>query len=289
MFNISVKQEEYLTYILSDENAHSRIEVVPERGGIIISWKIQGQEIFYLDKERFTHPDLSVRGGNPILFPICGNLPDNTFMYENQQYLLKQHGFARDSQWNVINQSTDDSAKIVLSLKSNEQTRLVYPFDFELNFNYEIQGNKLIVRQFYTNNSDVKMPFSAGFHPYFWCLDKSQLELNIPGSEYQNQITKETHKFDGLLDFNQDEIDIIFKSITSNTTGFIDNQRRLKLDINYTKFFSTLVFWTVKGKDFICLEPWSAPRNSLNTGEKLTYIEPGNTEEAVVEMIVSYF
>lgn len=289
MFNISLKQEEYLTYILSDEKANSRMEVVPERGGIIISWRIQGQDILYLDKERFLNPDLSVRGGIPILFPICGNLPDNVFIYNSKQYLLKQHGFARDSQWNLVDQSTDDSAKIVLNLKSNAQTRLIYPFDFELNFSYELQGNKLLISQKYTNNSDVKMPFSSGFHPYFWCKDKSQLELDIPAVEYQNQITKEIHNFDGLLDFNQDEIDIAFKSITGNTTGFIDHQRRLRVNINYTDFFSTLVFWAIKGKDYICLEPWSAPRNALNTGEQLNYIEPGNTEEAVIEMMVSYF
>ncbi|MFM8008354.1 MAG: aldose epimerase, partial [Dolichospermum sp.] len=76
MFTIDIQQKQYKTYILSDKTAGTQIEVVPERGGIITSWLVQGQEIFYMDSERFTHPDLSVRGGNPILFPLCGNLPD---------------------------------------------------------------------------------------------------------------------------------------------------------------------------------------------------------------------
>lgn len=289
MFNIALKENQYLSYILSDEKAHSRIEVVPERGGIISSWRIQGQEILYLDKERFTNPELSIRGGIPILFPICGNLPDNLFIYHNKQYYLKQHGFARDSSWNVIKKSTDNSAKITLNLSSNKQTKLVYPFDFELNFSYEIQGNKLIISQEYTNNSNQEMPFSIGFHPYFWCRDKSKIALDIPAVEYQDQITQTIHPLPNSLDYNQDEIDIIFKSINSNTTGFTDHERKLKLTMHFSQLFASLVVWTVKGKEYICLEPWSAPRNALNTGEQLNYLQPGETQKSVVEMIVSYF
>ncbi|OBQ33654.1 MAG: hypothetical protein AN487_19915, partial [Anabaena sp. CRKS33] len=61
MFTIDIQQRQYKTYILSDKTAGTQIEVVPERGGIITSWLVQGQEIFYMDAERFTHADLSVR------------------------------------------------------------------------------------------------------------------------------------------------------------------------------------------------------------------------------------
>jgi len=67
--------------------------VVPERDGIITSWRIQSQEL-YLDAEGFANPDLTVVEFH--LFPICGNLSDNTYTYDGQQYTLKQHGFARD-------------------------------------------------------------------------------------------------------------------------------------------------------------------------------------------------
>ena len=69
VFAIALKQKQYKTYILSDETANSALEVVPERGGIATSWLVEGKEIFYLDAERFANPDLTVRGGIPILFP----------------------------------------------------------------------------------------------------------------------------------------------------------------------------------------------------------------------------
>jgi galactose mutarotase-like enzyme len=290
MFTIALQQQQYKTYILSDESAGSQVEVVPERGGIITRWRIQGQEIFYLDAERFTHPDLSVRGGNPILFPICGNLPDNAYSHNGQQYTLKQHGFARDLPWEVSEQQTQGKASLTLVLNSNEQTKAVYPFDFQLVFTYELQGNTLSIRQQYKNLSSTSLPFSAGFHPYFLTGgDKTQLEFHIPSQQYQDQKTKEIHAFDGNFDFNRDEIDVAFGNLTSQSATVTDSSRKLKLTLDYDPIYSKLVFWTLKGKDFYCLEPWTAPRNALNTSENLTVLEPGNELLTTFRLTANFF
>ncbi|MEH2322365.1 MAG: aldose epimerase [Nostoc sp.] len=289
MFSIAVQQQQYKTYILSDEGVGSQLEVVPERGGIITRWRIQGQEIFYLDTERFTHPELSVRGGNPILFPICGNLPNNTYTYDGKQYTLKQHGFARELPWKATEQKTQDKASLTVVLNSNEQTKAVYPFDFQVAFTYELQGNILEVRQEYKNFSSTPMPFSAGFHPYFLCGDKTQLEVEIPSKQYQDNQTKEIHSFDGNFDFSRDEIDFAFGQLTSQSATAIDRSRNLKLTLDYDHFSTYVVFWTVKGKEFYCLEPWSATRNSLNTGDNLTVLAPGASHTASIRLTANFF
>ncbi|BAZ20780.1 aldose 1-epimerase [Kalymmatonema gypsitolerans NIES-4073] len=268
----------------------SRLEVVPERGGIITSWQVQNQEILYLDEERFANPQLSVRGGVPILFPICGNLPDNTYTLNDKQYTLKQHGFARDLPWkSTQDQVTPEKASLTLVLSSNEQTRAVYPFDFKLAFTYQIEGNTLEIKQQYTNLSTEPMPFSTGFHPYFLTVDKTQLKFEIPGQEYQDQITKEIHSFNGDFDFNRDEIDVAFKQLSAKSATVTDHARKLKLTLEYDDTYSTLVFWTVKGKNYYCLEPWSAPRNAINTGEHLTVLKPQASHTATVRLTANFF
>ena len=192
-----------------------QVEIVPERGGIVTVWRIQGQEVFYLDTERFTHPELSVRGGNPILFPLCGNLPDNTYSVDGQVYTIKQYGFARELPWTVGAQNTTDKASLTLVLSSNDQTKAVYPFDFEISFTYQLKGNTLEIKQEYKNLSATPMPFSAGFHPYFLCGDKSKLEVEIPSKEYQDNQTKKIESFDGKFDFEKPEIDFAFGSLSS--------------------------------------------------------------------------
>ncbi|WP_390883212.1 aldose epimerase family protein [Kovacikia minuta] len=119
MFEIATQHDRYTTYILSDQETNSILEIVPERGGIVTRWQVHGKDILYLDAERFADPALSVRGGIPILFPICGNLPDNTYTYNGQTYTLKQHGFARDLAWEVTEQVTQDRVSLTLVLNSN--------------------------------------------------------------------------------------------------------------------------------------------------------------------------
>jgi galactose mutarotase-like enzyme len=284
MYKIAIEQKQYQTYILSDETADTQVEIVPERGGIATHWRIKGQEIFYLDTERFTHPDLSVRGG-----PLCGNLPDNTYKVDGQTYEIKQHGFARELPWLVTEQNTGSKASLTLTLNSNEQTKTVYPFDFQLNFTYELQGNSLIIEQEYKNLSAQPMPFSAGFHPYFLCGDKGGLEVELPSKNYQDNQTKQTQAFNGKFDFNQAEIDFAFGDLTAKSATVIDRDRQLKLQLNYDSFCNWLVFWTVKGKDFYCLEPWSATRNAFNTGDNLTILPPGGSRMATVRLSANFF
>lgn len=288
MFAITLQQQQYKTYILSDASAKSQLQVVPERGGIITSWRVQGEEILYLDAERFTNPGLTVRGGIPILFPICGNLPDNTYTYQGQQYTLKQHGFARDLPWEVTESAAQDLVSLTVVLNSSEQTRAVYPFDFQLIFTYQLLGNSLEIRQRYINRSSASMPFSTGLHPYFGTLDKTQLKFEIPADQFQDQRTKSTHSFAGGFDLSQDEIDVAFQQLDERSATVTDASRQMQLQLSWDDTYSTVVFWTVKGKDFYCLEPWSAKRNALNTGEHLTYLSPGSSCETSVRMAVSF-
>lgn len=195
MFAVTTEQQQYKTYILTDQSRAARLEVVPERGGMITRWQVQNQELLYLDAERFAHPDLSVRGGVPILFPICGNLPNNVYTIHGQSYTLKQHGFARDLAWEVIDQASQDHAEITLSLTSSDQTRQVYPFDFQLIFTYRLQGQSLLLHQRYINRSDQPMPFSSGLHPYFLVTDKTKLQFEIPATQFQDQRNQTRHSF----------------------------------------------------------------------------------------------
>ncbi|GGA42362.1 aldose epimerase [Okeania sp. KiyG1] len=280
----NVGQNQNQPYILSDETTQSLVVVVPERGGIITDWRTQDQKIFYMDKERFADPTLSVRGGIPLLFPICGNVVDDTYTLDGESYKIKQHGFARTLPWEVTQQSTENGASITVTLRSSDETRAVYPFNFELNYTYILRGNTLEMRYSHTNLSQKPMPFATGIHPYFAVNDKSQLEFDLPSNEYKLKGEPTVNTFSGEFDFNAEEIDWAFVNLSKQSAVVTDKSRNLKLTINYDSNYSTLVFWTVKGKDFYCLEPWTAPRNAMNTGESLLIAEPGKTVETVISM-----
>lgn len=288
MFAIALKADRYPTYVLRDSEASARAEVVPERGGLITRWQINGQDILYFDAERFANPELSVRGGVPVLFPICGNLPDNRYSLDGQNYSLKQHGFARDLPWQTLGQDVTDAAELTLALDSSEATRSLYPFEFRLRFTYRLVGHTLEIHQQITNLSDRPLPFSTGLHPYFEVKDKSQLSFELPASQYQDHISGEVSSFDGSFDFERDEIDVAFKQLSATSATVSDANLKRRLTVSWSDTYSTLVFWAVKGKDYYCLEPWSAPRNAINTGEQLQTIAPQQTYEAAVKFQVEF-
>jgi galactose mutarotase-like enzyme len=288
VFAVALKADPSPTYVLSDSEAGARLELIPDRGGIATQWQVEGQEIFYFDRDRFADPSLSVRGGIPILFPICGNLPDNQYSLNGQTYSLKQHGFARDLPWQVTQQAVTDAASLTLDLTSNETTLAQYPFGFKLAFTFKLRGHILELQQRFTNLAHVPMPFSTGLHPYFLVEDKSQLEFEIPSTEFRNHLTGRVEAFGGSFDFGQDEIDLAFQNLTAPAATVTDHHLRRRLTVSWSADYSKLVFWTVKGKNYYCLEPWTAPRNALNTGENLLIIEPQQTLETTVRLAVAF-
>lgn len=288
MFEISLKQDEYPTYILSDKSVNARVEVVPERGGIVTAWRLQGQDLLYFDAERFADPSLSIRGGIPILFPICGNLPNDLYVHQGKSYHLKQHGFARDLPWTVSDRNTINGASLALELQSNEQTLAAYPFEFLLRFVYTVNGNTLTLKQTFTNQSSEVMPFSTGLHPYFLTTAKETLSFQVGATQWRNQMDQTLHPFNGTFDMEVPEIDAAFFPVNRSQASLVSDRHNYKITLTNSDIYKGIVFWTVEGKDYCCLEPWSAPRNALNTKDHLIYLEPGESCQAKVELSVSY-
>ena len=106
------------------------IKFCPKRGGLITNWVSEGREILYFDEKRFIDKTKSIRGGIPILFPICGNLDIPNSLFGKNYMPLMQHGFARDLQWQHCLNKKKNS--LFLILQDTEKTKTFYPFNFEL-------------------------------------------------------------------------------------------------------------------------------------------------------------
>ena len=138
--SLSKKDSPYPHWELLNINNGNRLRIVPERGGLITEWRCNGHEVLYFDLERFSQKGKSVRGGIPLLFPICGNLPGNLLLLGNDNFTLNQHGFARDSKWHL--KSINDNC-LLLSLFDNESTRAAYPYSFLIDIKVKLERNAL--------------------------------------------------------------------------------------------------------------------------------------------------
>jgi len=113
----------------------------------------------YGNREYLWHGDPEFWGRRaPILFPIVGRLADDTLRIDGREYMMKQHGFARDAEF------VRCDGKYVLV---EDGYRENYPYAFELVAEYTTQGNTLICDWQVTNRDDKTMYFQIGAHPAF--------------------------------------------------------------------------------------------------------------------------
>ncbi|UFP94406.1 hypothetical protein [Gloeobacter morelensis] len=269
---------------LVDSESDATVRVAPGRGGMVSGFTLAGRDLLYLDLETYYDPARSVRGGNPILFPICGNLPNDIYTVAGQPYILKQHGLARTMAWQVVEESTVGAAGLTLELASDEATRERYPFDFTVRFTYLLRGGELTIRQEYDNRSERPLPMYAGFHPYFVCTDKSKLRFDLPASRYIDQLTGKPGNLQTGFPFDAPSIDWLFTDVHAQQAAVTSPADGYRVALRYDPVFAFLVFWTLKDKPFYCLEPWMAPRNAMNTGDHLQMVPPGDRLHAEISL-----
>lgn len=273
MYKIEVFEDKFQMYKLLDASTNSSVEICPERGGIITSYKVNGEDIFYLDKETFYNEKSNIRGGNPILFPICGQLEQGKYELNGKVYEMKNHGVARTNAWRAIDTKNNNEAAVKLSLKSNEITKKEFPFDFELIFTYILKDGKLTIEQEYINNSNEIMPIYAGFHPYFKAMGKD-VNYDTDAENYLDYNDMKIKRYTGNIDLSNMIESAAFIDAKKNNISFKLKDLKRKITLSYGKEFKYIVLWTVKEKEFICVEPWMSRNGALNSKEGLVYINP---------------
>ncbi|MCR2804192.1 aldose epimerase family protein [Paenibacillus soyae] len=281
-FTVSAFEDSYTMYELSEAATSSRVLVCPERGGIVTSCTLHGTEIFYLDRATLDNPAANIRGGNPVLFPICGPVQDSVYMWNGQEYRMGQHGVARISSWEVVGNSEEGEASITLRLRANEATKQAYPFDFELLFTYALVNGELHTRQRYRNlESNEVLPFYAGFHPYFALGSGKDIPYETDATKYIDFNDNEEKPYNGRIDLEDLVESVCLLDAKRGEIAFpVSPDVRVRL--RYDDVFKYVVIWSQKDRPFVCVEPWMAMPLEMNRREELVMLEPGGELQAVL-------
>jgi galactose mutarotase-like enzyme len=215
---------------------------------------------------------------SPVLFPIVGTLKNNTYTHNNKEYILTRHGFARDMEFELVDQTANTAT---FSIQSNSTTLASYPFQFELQIQYTLFHSTLEIAYKVINKDNSAIPFSIGAHPAFALpgnfenyslefekvepLEYTLLENDLVSTQTETIATNSnfvplTHKL-----FERDAL--IFKKLESKSLTIIEKEiPRLKV---HFEDFPNLGIWTKVGAPFLCIEPWFGYSDTTETNGNL--------------------
>lgn len=215
-------------------------------------------------------------GHNPTLFPVIGFLKDNKTCFEQTEYSIPKHGYARKSEFVPVEVS-DNS--ITLEMTDNADTFAGYPFHFALQITHALTEDGFTTTYSVINRDNKLVPFMIGGHTGF-CLpftDDAKFEDHTLIFEHpETNVTRyiavngqiienpngEQNYLDGAdrLALRYDLFDddaLMLTGLRSRKIALLDsNGKGVGMDFNG---FDALGIWTPVGKKapFICLEPWN--------------------------------
>lgn len=222
----------------------------------------------------------------PNLFPIIGSMKEDSYIYDGQKYSMPKHGFVRHNKdFRMISHS---NSEMTFQLKSNDQLKAIYPFEFEFLITYELKDNELLLHHTVKNKDNKTMYFSLGGHPAFACplfegetytdyflefesgeTSKSHLLKMTTGlvtdktkSVFNSPNTINVH---GEL-FNEDAL--IFKDLKSRQVALKHQDKGEILKVNF-EGFPFLGIWAKPNAPYVCIEPWIGIADSENTNQLL--------------------
>lgn len=210
---------------------------------------------------------------SPVLFPNVGKTYHNTVRIQGIQYPTSQHGFARDNTFTCITCKEDT---VQFLLHSNEETKEVYPYDFELYITYTLNKNVISVQWKVRNPLDEAIYFTIGGHPAFRFTEaeekKADYSLRFPGKDSLRYIlidpdsgaanvdevfemkledhvyplSEEMFEKDALI-FDDGQIEEVW-ICTKDGSPYVGMR---------CEGFPNFGIWSVKDAPFVCLEPWA--------------------------------
>lgn len=241
---------------------------------------------------------------SPVLFPNVGKTYKNRVLINGTQYPTSQHGFARDNVFTCIEAANE---KASFMFRSSEETKEVYPFDFELHINYKLNKKELTVEWQVKNCGDETMYFTIGGHPAFRFAKQEETKadyvLKIPGKEkleyvlidiscgcanvdevHTLQLSEETYPLSDEL-FAKDALVVDNGQIEEAWLCHKDGTPYVGVR---SAGFPNYGIWSVEGAPFVCLEPWMGRCDNVGFNAELSEKPNVNKVEAGEKFIKDY-
>ena len=259
------------------ENDHLVVKI-NEKGSELQSIQLNGIEYLWQADPNYWGKH------SPVLFPIVGELKEGKYIFENKEYHLPRHGFARDKLFEATQTSGTSS---IFTLHSDADTLTIYPFKFIFQVQYEIKQHTLYCSYIVQNVNEGDMYFSVGGHPAFNVPLNDNLKYDDYSLAFNNDTSLKRFLLDiGLTNDKTETVELDDKKLHLKSSLFYKDAIVLKhlssdqielysdKDPHGLKFrfegFPYFGIWAAKDAAFVCLEPWCGIADNIHHNYLLT-------------------
>jgi D-hexose-6-phosphate mutarotase len=235
--------------------------------------------VLFLSRASFFAPGKPIRGGIPICFPWFGPRAGHAE--------FPAHGFARIRRWDVesLSGSASEGVTVLLRLASDDQTRALWPHDFEARLKVAVT-RELSVTLEVTNRGDASFTFEEALHTYLAVSDVREVSVDgLAGAPYLDKTDGFRRKELGAKPLRFDaETDRVFPG-TDTTCVINDPALSRRIVIGKSGSRSTVVWnpWIAKAvamADFADDEwPQMLCIETANVGADAITLSPGDSHE----------
>ena len=267
---------------LHDREAGTFVQIAPGRGGLVKRFNVRGRDVLFLNEDTYKDKSKNVRGGIPLLFPTPGKLVGDEFQIDGEKGKQPQHGFLRNKEFRVIEFDAEDGA---VRLLAEWQRSSAFPWAGKFGLRVLLRGGLLRIETMITNKDDSPMPFALGFHPYFAIPDaqKAFFSVSHHAEQAMDNVHKRVVRVSKNIDFTGEEVDLHLLDHPSSSLAMFMKDKLLAT-VRGSEDFGVWVLWAKRGKDFVCVEPWTSPGNALNSGERVLRVPVAASRKLWIEI-----
>lgn len=269
---------------MHNDNSTSKTILSLNEGGRVRDLKLNNTPLIKEEKD-FSY---SKSYASSILFPFASRVEDGKYTYNERAYQLNcnelnknaLHGLIFNKKFNVVEKIEKKEYSSITLLYEEKQKDLGFPFFFNVQLCYTLFEIKITLSVKIINKDKNSFPFTLGWHPYFYCDNLQNSELNFKSDKRivfdKNLITKsitdsELKENFKILDKKLDDCYIL------NTNKVEFKTRDYTLEISSNKEENYLQLYTPENYNLIAIEPMTGISNSFNNKIGLNILEPNQS------------
>lgn len=272
-------EENDTTVVLTHPSDPSTSVTVLKYGATVISWKAAGSERLWVSEAAKLDGSKPVRGGIPLVFPVFGKQKDEA----HPTFKLPQHGFARNSTWEFLGQTTENPVSVQFGLGPEQVSPDLFGLwndgknDFTLILTVSLDKNRLLTKIEVENSGNETFDFNWLFHTYFRVPDITDILVNnFMDAECDDKLLPASYVEKSPVISFTEEFDRIYKKVHPEKTFQIIELGNVLMNVDRENLQDAVVWnpWIKKLAGMADFEPKTGYHNML-------CVEPGHVSDMV--------